>query len=133
MRAIGATDWVIPEGYLAAEHSGHAPQTPSHETACIINTFDHEAHVQITILFSDRDPVGPYRVTVPGRRTAHVHFKDLKDPVPVPRGKDYASVIESDVPVVVQHTRLDSRQEKNALITMFAYPFSEPVMAGPMR
>jgi hypothetical protein len=133
MRAIGATDWVIPEGYLPVESQKHSPQTTSHETACILNTFDHDAHVQITILFSDRDPVGPYRVTVPGRRTTHVHFKDLKDPAPIPRGIDYASVLESDVPVVVQHTRLDSRQERSSLIIMFAYPFSEPVMAGPLR
>jgi hypothetical protein len=30
-------------------------------------------------------------------------------------------VIESDVPVVVQHTRLDSRQAENALMTTIAF------------
>ena len=34
----------------------------------------------------------------------------------------YASVISSDVPVVVQHSRLDSRQAENALMTPIAYP-----------
>jgi len=34
----------------------------------------------------------------------------------------YSSVIESDVPVVVQHTRLDSRQAENAPITTIAFP-----------
>jgi hypothetical protein len=34
---------------------------------------------------------------------------------------DYASLIESDVPVVVQHTRLDSRQAENALMTTMAF------------
>lgn len=71
---------------------------------------------------SDREPVGPYRVSVPARRTRHLRFNDLIDPEPVPRRTDYASVIESDVPVVVQHTRLDSRQAENALITTVAYP-----------
>ncbi|MCA9517365.1 MAG: hypothetical protein KC635_20635 [Myxococcales bacterium] len=33
----------------------------------------------------------------------------------------YASVIEADVPIVVQHTRLDSRQAENALLTTIAY------------
>ena len=33
----------------------------------------------------------------------------------------YASVVESDVPIVVQHTRLDSRQAENALMTTIAY------------
>ncbi len=93
----------------------------SHETACILNTSDQDAHVQITIYFSDRDPAGPYEVIVPARRTRHVRFNELQDPEPVPKGTDYASVIESDIPVVVQHTRLDSRQAENALLTTIAY------------
>jgi hypothetical protein len=93
----------------------------SHETVCLLNTSDQEAHVEITIYYSDRDPVGPYRVSVPARRTRHVRFNDLKEPEPIPRDTDYASVIESDVPIVAQHTRLDSRQAENALITTIAY------------
>jgi hypothetical protein len=77
--------------------------------------------VTITVFFADREPAGPYRVTVPARRTRHVRFNDLTDPEPIPRATDYASVIESDVPIVVQHTRLDSRQADNALITTIAY------------
>jgi hypothetical protein len=50
-----------------------------------------------------------------------VRFNDLRDPEPIPKGTDYASVIESDVPVVVQHTRLDSRQAENALISTIAF------------
>ncbi len=34
----------------------------------------------------------------------------------------YASGITSDVPIVVQHTRLDSRQAENALLSTLAYP-----------
>jgi hypothetical protein len=50
-----------------------------------------------------------------------VRFNDLTEPQPIPRATDYSSVIESDVPIVVQHTRLDSRQAENALITTVAY------------
>jgi hypothetical protein len=93
----------------------------SHETACILNAGDTDAHVRFTVFFSDRDPVGPYRVDVPARRTKHVRFNDLTHPEPVPRATDYSCVIESDVPIVVQHTRLDSRQAANALMTTIAY------------
>jgi hypothetical protein len=119
---IGHTRWAIAEGYIPGASTGPDPQFTSHETACILNTSDQDAHVQITIYFSDRDPVGPYRITVPARRTKHVRFNDLDDPEQVPRDTDYASVIESDVPIVVQHTRLDSRQAENALLTTIAYP-----------
>ncbi len=60
-------------------------------------------------------------MTVPARRTRHVRFNDLVDPQPIPVATDYASVIESDVPIIVQHTRLDSRQAELALISTIAY------------
>lgn len=118
---IGARHWAIAEGYIPKFSHGPEPQMTSHETACLLNTNEQDAHVQITVYFSDRDPVGPYSMTVPARRTKHLRFNDLQDPEPIPRGKDYASVIESDVPIVVQHTRLDSRQEANALLSTIAY------------
>jgi hypothetical protein len=96
----------------------------SHETACLLNTGDADAHVEIRLFFTDREPAGPYRVTVPARRTLHQRFNDLTDPEQVPLDTDYASVIDSDVPIVVQHTRLDSRQAENALLSTVAYPVS---------
>ena len=93
----------------------------SHETVCILNTSDADAQVKITIYFADRDPAGPYRIIVPARRTKHVRFNDLTKPEPVPLDTDFASVIESDQPIVVQHTRLDSRQAENALMTTIAF------------
>ncbi len=117
---IGRTRWAIAEGWIPSFGTGPEPQFTSHETACLLNATGTEAHVTITLFFSDRDPVGPYRVTVPARRTKHLRFNDLIDP-PVPRDTDYSSVIESDVPIVVQHTRLDSRQAANALLSTVAY------------
>ncbi|WP_246246876.1 sensory rhodopsin transducer, partial [Candidatus Methylobacter favarea] len=67
-------------------------------------------------------PVGPYRFSVKALRTLHVRFNEFTDPEPVPHNTDYASVIESDIPIVVQHTRLDSRQSALALMTTMAYP-----------
>jgi hypothetical protein len=119
---IGHKQWAIAEGYIPGWSQGPEPQMTSHETACLLNTCDRDAHVQIIVYFSDRDPVGPYKVTVPARRTMHVRFNDLKSPEPIPHDTDYASVIQSDVPIVVQHTRLDSRQNANALLSTIASP-----------
>jgi hypothetical protein len=118
---IGRRRWAIAEGYIPEESNGPAPEFISHETACILNATDDEANVSITIFFSDREPVGPYLMKVASRRTKHVRFNDLVHPAPVPRGTDFSSVIESDVPIVVQHTRLDSRQSANALLSTIAY------------
>jgi hypothetical protein len=121
-RPIGRKRWAIAEGYIPESSHGPEPQMTSHETACLLNANDDPAHVEITVFFQNRDPAGPYRLTVPGRRTLHLQFNELDDPEPIPKGTDYASVIESDLEIVVQHTRLDSRQAENALITTIAFP-----------
>jgi len=118
---IGNTCWAIAEGYIPAASSSDDPTLISHETACLLNTNDQEARVTLTVYFKDREPLGPYRVTVPARRTLHLRFNDLDDPEPIPRGVDYASVIQADRPIVVQHTRLDSRQSALALMTTLAH------------
>ncbi len=118
---IGRRRWAIAEGYIPGWSNGTSRELISHEAACLLNAGPHEAHVVITVYFADRDPAGPYRVTVPPRRTVHLRFNDLKDPEPIPVATDYSSVIESDVPIVVQHTRLDSREPTNALLTTLAY------------
>jgi hypothetical protein len=118
---VGRRIWAIAEGYIPAASHGRAPELSSHETMAILNASASDAHVSVTIFFSDRDPVGPYRLTVPARRTRHVRFNDLTDPQPVPRETEYSSLIESDQPIVVQHTRLDSRQGPLALLSTVAY------------
>lgn len=122
MSAIGKRRWAIAEGYIPSESVDPAdPALISHETACILNAGGTDADVRITIYFKDRDPVGPYRVTVAAQRTLHLRFNDLDDPEAVPRDTDFASVIESDVPIVVQHSRLDSRRSEIALLSTMAF------------
>lgn len=122
MEPIGRRRWVIAEGYIPSQSHGPEPQMTSHETICILNSSDQDATVNLTIFYADREPVGPYVIHVPARRTRHVRFNDLTDPAPIPRDTDYASLIDSNVRIVVQHTRLDSRQAENALFSTMAFP-----------
>ena len=122
MDGIGRTRWIIAEGYIPGSGSGGGRAFESHETACMLNAGDRDANVTITLYFADRDPAGPYKLKVAAKRTKPVRFNDLNDPAPVPRDTDYSSVIESDVPIVVQHTRLDSRQAALALLSTIAFP-----------
>ncbi len=121
-RPLGRTRWAIAEGYIPSWSTGPEPQMTSHETVCMLNAGDADAHIRLWIYYKDREPAGPYRIDVPARRTRHIRFNELTDPESIPHDTDYASVIESDVPIVVQHTRLDSRQAENALLTTIAFP-----------
>ncbi len=118
---IGKQHWAIPEGYIPQGSSGPEPEMESHETLCVLNTTDEEANIEVTVFFPDRDPVGPYEKTVPPKRTKHFRFNEFDSPEPIPKGEPFASVIESDTQIVCQHTRLDSRQAENALLTTIAY------------
>ena len=119
MKEIGKTVWATPKATSLrkacrrnASCSRMKPLASSTPTARMRN-------VKLTVFFANRDPVS-YRVSVPAHRTLHLRFNDLKDPEPVPLDTDYASVFESDVPIVVQHTRLDRRPEI-ALLSTIAY------------
>src|SRR5947209_1233990 len=122
MRELGCTVWAIPEGYIPSGSVSDAHDLVSHEAACFLNTGDRDVEIKITLFFENRDPVGPYLVTVPASRTLHMRFNDLVEPAPVPRDTSYASLIEANAPIVVQHTRLDSRQPAMALLTTIAFP-----------
>ncbi len=85
MAAIGRRIWAIAEGYIPGRSNGPAPEMTSHEAACLLNCGDEDAHVRITLYFTDREPAGPYEVLVPARRTLHLRFNELEHPEPVPR------------------------------------------------
>lgn len=119
---IGRRVWAVAEGYIPPASTGTTRELISHETICILNAGDEEAQVKVTIYFADRAPAGPYRFSVGAKRTRHLRFNDFSDPEPIPTGTDYSSVIESSVPIVVQHTRLDTRQSALALLSTMAFP-----------
>ena len=121
MPAIGSKCWAVAEGYIPGASVSSDPALISHEAACILNAGDEDAQLSITIFFENREPVGPYRVTVGARRTRHLRYNDLRDPETIPRDTPFASLIVSSEPVVVQHTRLDSRNPNIALLTTIAY------------
>ncbi len=119
---LGSRRWAIPEGYIpgsSVDPDNHA--LLSHEAACLLNLSNEDAEIEIMIFFENREPAGPYRLTLKGRRTLHLRFNDLSHPEPVPRDTSYASLIESSVPIIVQHTRLDSRNPYISLLSTIAF------------
>ena len=119
---IGSTTWVIGDGWIPPTSTGPDPNMTSHESACMLNPNEQPAHVEMLVYFADREPAGPYQMEIPPRRVRHQRFNDLVEPEPVPVGTDYSVLIRASVPIVVQHTRLDSRQAENALMSTIAYP-----------
>ena len=116
---VGRRRWVIADGYI----SGWAAESTGEETVAVLNANDRTARVLITLFYADRGPAGPYRVTVAARRTLRVRLNDLRDPEPVPIATHFASVVESDVPIVVQSSHVEARPAGEAIPS--ALPFAD--------
>jgi hypothetical protein len=115
----GKTRWFVPDAFLPAE-SSHG--VDSHESACLLNCGDREARLRLTFYFEDREPMGPVDLVLGARRGRHVRLDDPRAiGVELPRGVPYAYAVESDVPVVLQHSRLDTSAGGYTLFTTIAY------------
>ncbi len=122
MKTIGRRNWALPGGRIPPTSQGHEPELTSRDELSILNATDQQAHVDITIYYADREPVGPYSVAVPPRRVKVLRLNDLINPEAMPLGTNYALVSESEVPVVVQFFRLDSSLSEGAMLGALAFP-----------
>ena len=121
-RARGETHWIIPDGYIPPT-SAEGSILESHESICVLNCSSEDAQLFITIYFEDREPLEELFAVVPGRRTKHIRTSALAvGGAVIPAGVPYAIEVVSDIPVIVQYSRLDATQAANALMSVMAHP-----------
>ncbi|GAF64829.1 hypothetical protein BTS2_1725 [Bacillus sp. TS-2] len=112
--------WYIPDGYIPEISQG---ELLSHESICVLNTYQEDAELKITIYFEDREPIEEINYLVPGKRTKHIRTSALeKNGQVIPVGVPYAIEVESSIPVIVQYSRLDSTQSELALMSTMGHP-----------
>ncbi|WP_226003284.1 sensory rhodopsin transducer [Paenibacillus sp. BJ-4] len=116
----GSLFWVIPDGYIPPESRG---ELVSHESICVLNCGNEAARLSIDIYFEDREPLEGVIEMVEGRRTRHIRTASLeKSGERIPTGIPYAITVTSNVPVIIQYSRLDTTQPELALMSVMAYP-----------
>lgn len=117
----GRRRWLIAAGNIPVESTGREPELTSHEAISILNASGKDADIEVTIHHVDREPAGPYRLSVRARRLRRIRINDLIDPQAVELGVDYALLIDASVPVVVQATRQDT-SGRGAIMGTMAFP-----------
>jgi hypothetical protein len=119
-RPAGEKKWMIPDCYLPEKSTGGLE---SHESTCVLNLGPREALLIFTAYFEDRPPVQQLLARCPSQRTRHIRISSLRNLQgrSLPKGVPFALVVESNVPVVVQHTRLDTTQPALSLMTTMAF------------
>lgn len=121
MSVPGKRHWYIPDAYLPS--SGAGEKWEGHESVCMLNVSDEDAHVTMTLFFEDRPPVEITGVVLAARSNRHVgmHKPEQLGGVDVPRDVPYGIAVESDQPIIVQYSRLDVTQPNFTLMTTTPY------------
>ncbi|HOJ10826.1 MAG TPA: sensory rhodopsin transducer [Clostridiales bacterium] len=118
----GKKIWYFPDGELPPP--GDEP-LKGHESIIILNDNEGTANVIMTLYFADRDPIEDIKITVTPKRVKCIRMDNPEHlgGVILPRETQYAAKLVSDIPVVIQYGRLDTRQEKMAFYTTMGLSF----------
>lgn len=121
MLGEGARTWLVPDAYLPP--AGPGPLV-GHESLCLLNAGEATAHVRLDFYFEDRPPIKDVAVELGGERAWHLRLDKPENlgGVQLPRETCYAIRVRSDVPIVVQHSRMDVTQPNLALFTTMGWP-----------
>lgn len=121
MKEYGKKTWLIPDCFL---NSKSRNQSVSHEAICVINTTGRDAKMKFTLYFEDREAMTCFGAECPAMKTHHVRMDKIvgENGEKIPRDTPYAALVESDTPIVVQYSRLDTSEVEMALMTTIAYP-----------
>lgn len=95
----------------------------AHESIIILNASDKDAHVKMTLYFDDKAPIADIECTVAAQRVRCLRTNNPADfgGIMIEQEKQYAIMLESDIPVVAQYGRLEKRQANAAFYTVMGY------------
>ena len=116
----GKKTWVFPDLEMPPEGDS---LLKGHESVIILNMNDNDAHINITLYFEDREPVTGFSVTIGGNRVKCLRTNNPDDfgGNVIEREKQYALKLESDLSVVAQYGRLDTRQSNMSFYTVMGH------------
>ncbi len=117
----GKKIWYFPDGERPPMG---VSELKGHESYIVLNPNSVDAHLKFTLYFEDKDPIRDIRMIVPAERVKcfQTHNPDHFGEHILPLTTQYAAKVESDIPVIVQYGRLDSRQVNLAYYTTMGYP-----------
>ena len=108
--ATGKKVWVFPDGELPEPGDYEAK---GHESVIIVNTSDEPAQCELTVYYTDKEPVSGLKTVVEPRRVRCIRMNNPKDidGYVIPIGVQYAMKWDCSVTVVMMYGRLDTTDQ----------------------
>jgi hypothetical protein len=108
LMSYGKKVWIFPDAELPPVGVN---VIPGHESVIITNVYKQDAHIRVTLLYTDREPEDGLMVTVGAKRVRCLRTNEEKDfgRYTALMGEQYAIMLESDVPIVAQYGRAEPR------------------------
>ena len=99
--------WIFPDAEMPPEGCN---AIPGHESVIITNVSQQPAHVKLTLLYTDKEPVS-FTAEVAAMRVRCLRSNRAEDfgSYTAIEGEQYAIMLESDVPIVAQYGRAEPR------------------------
>ncbi len=121
---IGKKIWVIPYGELPLTKKGNLD---AHEAVVILNPNDKDTNIKVNVYFKDEKPVENIKLIVKAKRMFDfkINKPDEFGGFKMPEGKPYSLILISDLPIIVQHSRLVSFGKCFSLFTTISYSQDE--------
>ncbi|MFT9846576.1 sensory rhodopsin transducer [Aneurinibacillus sp. REN35] len=118
----GKLHWIFPDGELPPPGDS---ELKGHESIIVLNMSKTPATVEVTLFFTDREPVCAKLESVDGERVRCFRMDNPADigGNVIPKETQYAIKLESDVPIIAQYGRLDTRQVNMAFYTTMGFSF----------
>jgi hypothetical protein len=112
--------YYIPDAYWHSKSNG---LFPSHESVCVLNVAAEPAHISMTLYFEDREKMEGFSQIILPERTMHIRMDKQKSSKgqSVPMDVPYAIELISDLPLIVQYTRMDTSQPEMAIMTTMVH------------
>ena len=106
---LGKKTWVFADGDLPPQGDS---EPLGHEAMMVVNNNESPAHIELEILFEDKEPVTGIHIEAPAKRVTcyRMDYPVGNEQYKIPMGQ-YAVILRSDVPVVCLYGRLDRRKD----------------------
>jgi hypothetical protein len=116
----GSKIWIFPDAEMPETSPG---KMTAHESIIVLNLNEKIANLSMSLYFEDKPPVENIKLEVEPKRVKCFRMDKPEEigGVFIPKKKQYAIMLDSNLEIIAQYGRLDTTQPNMAFYTVMGY------------